>query len=201
MEWVLTSIVQYICDTHMHWISLQLDIYNLRHHLITRMDYALDVTLIEYDIIFDSLCKLCYMDIAVINASSLVVSKMLVKSDYGISKLGIQLSLGVNPDICSVPLSAHDFPVQGIDVTIYAHIYLPILDFLPQEFQKCIQIIHHLPTQQDLEYFEIIYPTLVRSVTHRWLIFLFFNISLCNGIFLRQLFIYRLLETHLRFIS
>ena len=70
------------------------------------------------------------------------------------------LSSSVNANIARLHISSADFPVYGLDVTIFHHLSVPLLRPFPSELEISLHIIHHLCNNRGLSYFVLVYATL-----------------------------------------
>ena len=66
---------------------------------------------------------------------------------------------GVNKDITRLPLGDYTFPIHGLDVTIFSHLSVPLLQLFPSELEVLFNIICHLRDKGKLSYFALFCAT------------------------------------------
>ena len=75
------------------------------------------------------------------------------------------LSSGLNVNIARLPISSVAFSVQGLDVTIFHHLSVPLLRQFPPKLEISLRIIRHLCNHRGLSYFVLVCATR-STVTH-----------------------------------
>ena len=124
--------------------------------MITRMGVGFQATIIEDDNRLATLSNSLCPDATVVHASSTAFLRMLSASPTLRIPPQLTLSSRVNMGIYRLPLSRAAFPIHGIDVTIFCHLSIPLMQSFPSELAVVLRIIRHLSDQRKLSSFIII---------------------------------------------